>query len=310
MRGLVVLTLAFWAALLVLANGRSAASASAAPQADPCPDCARSILFIGNSYTMGAFSAVESYRPADVTDLNRRGLGGVPALFKRFSDQAGLRYRVSVQAESGQSLQWHWQKRRTLVDREWDHVVLQELSTLDPRAPGDPATYVAAVARFARLFAQRNPAVEVSLVATWSRPDLVYAKPSRWRGKPLGAMADDLEAAGKHAASVVPHVRGVLPVGRAFLCAVTDGTAAGNPYGKRSAGQVNLWAPDNHHASVHGYYLEALVIFGGVTGVDPRTLGEKEQAARDLGIAPVTAMALQQAAREALRGRGCGTAPA
>ena len=45
----------------------------------------RSILFIGNSFTFGALSDVMTYRKESVSDLNGDGMGGVPALFKRFS---------------------------------------------------------------------------------------------------------------------------------------------------------------------------------------------------------------------------------
>ena len=68
-------------------------------------------------------------------------------------------------------------------------------------------------------------------------------------------------------------------------------------------GKVDLWAPDGYHASVYGYYLEALVVFGAVTGTDPRTLGADETAARSLGIPPARAAALQSVAWEGLASR-------
>jgi hypothetical protein len=58
---------------------------------------------------------------------------------------------------------------------------------------------------------------------------------------------------------------------------------------------------DNYHASTYGYYLEALVIFGSVTGRDPRALGGQEVAATQLGIASADAAALQELAGESLR---------
>ena len=53
---------------------------------------AESVLFIGNSFTFGYGSAARYYRADTVTDLNKEGTGGVPALFKSFSDQAGVDY--------------------------------------------------------------------------------------------------------------------------------------------------------------------------------------------------------------------------
>jgi hypothetical protein len=54
--------------------------------------------------------------------------------------------------------------------------------------------------------------------------------------------------------------------------------------------------PDYLHASKYGSYLDALVQFGVITGIDPRLLGAKEFAARDLGISWAQADALQRVA--------------
>lgn len=59
------------------------------------PVSAESILFVGNSFTFGAHSPVMRYRPDVVRDLNKEGIGGVPALFKTFAEQAGLDWTVS-----------------------------------------------------------------------------------------------------------------------------------------------------------------------------------------------------------------------
>ncbi|MGZ3306812.1 MAG: hypothetical protein ACXU8U_13205, partial [Asticcacaulis sp.] len=85
--------------------------------------------------------------------------------------------------------------------------------------------------------------------------------------------------------------------------------ADANPYDGIDAGKVNLWNTDHYHASVYGYYLEALTIFGSVTGRDPRSLGANECAAADLGIAPAQAATLQQVAFEQLSAEGAALAP-
>ena len=61
----------------------------------------RSVLFIGNSFTFAAGSPVRFYRSDTVTDLNNQGTGGVPALFKSFSQQAGLNYDVYLETRGG-----------------------------------------------------------------------------------------------------------------------------------------------------------------------------------------------------------------
>ena len=76
------------------------------------PVRAETILFVGNSFTYGANSAVHHYRADSVTDLNGEGVGGVPALFKTFADEAGLAYTVSLETGPGKGLGWHWRERR------------------------------------------------------------------------------------------------------------------------------------------------------------------------------------------------------
>ncbi|HEX8484022.1 PEP-CTERM sorting domain-containing protein [Sphingomonas sp.] len=260
----------------------------------------RTILFIGNSFTQGALSPVRRYRPETVTDLTREGQGGVPALFKTFAEQAGLSYAVSLETQGGRTLGFHYDQRRQLFARAWDVVVLQEYSTLDPERPGDATAYQRDAVRLAQFFTRANPAVDVELVATWTRADLTYRPGSPWSGRPVGAMASDLAAAARTVRAASPDIDGVIAVGEAWNRAFAQRIADANPYDGIGFGQVDLWAHDQYHASVHGYYLEALMIFGKVTGVDPRSLGERERAAEDLGIAPTVAVALQRIAAEQL----------
>lgn len=255
-----------------------------------------SILFVGNSFTFGALSDVMTYRKDSVTDLNGDGMGGVPALFKRFADEVGLRYTVSLETVAGQTLAWHLANKRSEIGRRWDKVVLQQYSTLDPDKPGDVATTEAAARDIANLLRRQNPRVDISLVATWSRPDLTYPTGKHWSGQPVQRMAMDLRKADDRVRATVPAVARVVPVGQAFNCAIARRVADPNPYDGLTAGEIDLWASDHYHASSYGYYLEALTIFAAVTHTDPRKLGSDEGAARDLGIAPATAAKLQDIA--------------
>lgn len=264
----------------------------------------RSILFIGNSFTFGAESEVMTYRKNSVTDLNGDGMGGVPALFKRFADQVGLRYRVSLETAAGQTLAWHLANKSAVIDRRWDAVVLQQYSTLNPDKPGDVTDTIPAARGLAKLFRHRNPRVNVSLVATWTRPDLTYPEGKRWSGHPVQRMALDLRRADDRVRAVVPSISRVVPVGEAFNCAIVQKVADPNPYDGLTPGQIDLWAGDHYHASTEGYYLEALTIFTAVTRADPRKLGRNEEAARDLKIRPQTAIKLQDIAFQVgMRGR-------
>ncbi|HZZ67590.1 MAG TPA: hypothetical protein VFE18_05410 [Phenylobacterium sp.] len=259
---------------------------------------AETVLFIGNSFTYGANSPVWKYRSDSVTDLNGGGVGGVPALFKLFAQEAGLDYAVSLETAPGKGLDYHLQEKLPLVDKAWDHVVMHGLSTLDGAKPGDPALLIDTVGRMAKVLHARNPKVDILITATWSRADQTYPDTGHWHGQPIEAMGRDVRKAYDAAAAASPYVRGVSPVGDAWNRAFAVGFADPNPYDGISAGKVNLWAWDSYHASAHGYYLEALVVFGRLTGKDPQALGAHEEAARELGISPPQASALQQIAHD------------
>lgn len=276
-----------WIALVVLA------AASPASYAD-------TILFIGNSFIYGALSPIEHYRPDSVSDLNGSNIGGVPALFKTFTDEAGLYFDVSLETRGSSDFEFHYSEKRALIDRPWDHVILQGYSTLDSKAPGDPALFVEYAAKLAAMLRAKNPRVEVRLDATWSRADQTYVPTGHWFGRSIAAMETDVRAACDQALAASANIRAVVPVGQAWNRAIESGVAAANPYVESRGDAVNLWAADHYHASTFGYYLETLVIFGSVTGRDPRSLGGKESAAAELGIPSALVEVLERLAFETL----------
>ena len=159
----------------------------------------------------------------------------------------------------------------------------------------------------ADLLRSMNAHVDMYLMATWSRADETYPAKGAWAGQPIEAMARDVRAAYDKAA-VPADAKAVIPVGEAFTRAIQTGVADANPYDGIDAGKLNLWTYDNYHASTYGYYLEALVIFGNVTGRDPRTLGQNECSAYELGLSRNEAKALQQVAFDQLASSGAVTA--
>ena len=261
-----------------------------------------SVLFIGNSFLYGSGSAVRFYRADTVTDLNSEGIGGVPALFKSFTQQAGLDYGVSLETRGGSGLDFHLREKLGVIgSRRWDKVVMHGYSTLDAEKPRDPAKLIATARQMADFLRTRNPAVELYLMATWSRADQTYPGKGAWAGKPIEQMGRDVRAAYDQAAAAA-NAKAVIPVGNAFNRAMQAGVADPNPYDGIDAGKINLWAYDHYHASTHGYYLEALVIFGTLTGRDPRSLGDNECSAYELGLSGAEVKALQQIAFEQLGG--------
>lgn len=263
----------------------------------------RTLLFIGNSFTYGANSPLVHYRADMVTDINGEGIGGVPAVFAVFAKEAGLDYQVALETAPGKGLDWHWNARRDKLDRPWDEVVLQSYSTLDATHPGDPTLLVAYVKRWAEMLRARNESVRIYLDATWSRPDQTYPARAPWRGKPIEAMAQDIARGYRLAAEDTPGVVAVAPVGLAFNRAIAMGIADPDPYDGVAFGEIDLWSWDHYHASAYGYYLEALVLFGQITGKDPLSLGAHETVAEDMGFSATQTRALQQVAHDELAAR-------
>jgi hypothetical protein len=280
-------------AVLALAVVSLAQPAAAQPKV-------KSILFVGNSFTFGANSPLLRFHAHDVTDLNKAGFGGVPALFGIFAKEAGLSFEVSQETSPGKTLEWHYTERAPVLAGKWDVVILQGYSTLDPALPGDPRQHVVGAQHLASLFKAANPDAKIGLVSTWARADQVYKPTGHWYGKPIDVMAADLAASSVLALKAAPEISMVFPVGTAWGRAMREGIADPNPYDGIDYGKVNLWTWDQYHASTEGYYLEALVIFGEVTGVDPTTLGPLEAAANELGMSPVVTKALQTVAQEEL----------
>ena len=145
------------------------------------------VLFVGNSYTFGRVDPVMGYNAANVHDLtagfnalNPAGTnsypagtagqgwfephpwGGVPGVFKKMTDQAGLNYGVSLSTRNAASLRGQflntanstWDLRGNVASQTWDKVVLQEQS--DAALPvgkgknANPATFNAYADQFER----------------------------------------------------------------------------------------------------------------------------------------------------------------
>ncbi|MBH8570878.1 T9SS type A sorting domain-containing protein [Microvirga sp. STS02] len=271
------------------------------------------VLFVGNSFTHGQYTPVLYYNSGAVTDLNYNlpagnprahdsgmlaAFGGIPGIFKKFTVQAGLNYDVQLEAVSGKSLEFHHTNALSLIAQPgWDKVVLQEQSTrpVPSTRGGNLALFYDYSTRLEQAIHAANPAAQVYLYGTWARPDYTYPAGSRYVGLPLDSMAQDLHRAFYQAFATNGHFAAVAPVGDAWMRAITTGVATRNPYTPDPA-KINLWNVDYVHPSITGSYLSALVLFYQLTNVDPRTLGASEQAAAALGIAPATAVTLQQLA--------------
>ena len=198
-------------------------------------------------------------------------------------------------------LDFHLANKRGVIGRRpYDQVVMHGFSTLDSNNPGDPALLVSTAAQMAEFLQSVNPEVNVFLTSTWSRADLIYQPDRPWTGTPIEQMALDVRAGYDKAAAASPAIKAVNGVGEAFTRAMELAIADANPYDGIELGKVNLWTWDHYHASVYGYYLEALVVFGNLTGRDPRSLSENECSGFELGMSRNEVKTLQQAAFDQL----------
>ena len=272
------------------------------------PASARTVLFLGSSFTYGAHTAVQHYHPASVHDLNgpdKNGetYGGVPAIFKTFTLEAGLTdYDVSSELVGGKGLEYWFTVPETLarIQKPWDVVVMHGFSTLDQAHPNDRTLLLSSTKRIAQMFLKENPQSKLWLFATWPRADMTYPDGSPGHGKPIQQMGKDVQAGYEQSWKEEPRFAGIVPVGLAWNRAIDTGIADDNPYDDAGASKMDLWAYDHYHGSVFGYYLEALMDFGRVTGLDPLVLSGKDRVAEDIGISPAQSKALMQVAHDTL----------
>jgi hypothetical protein len=113
-------------------------------------------------------------------------------------------------------------------------------------------------------------------------------------------MARDVRSGYDKAAATSTAIKSVIAVGDAWMRAIDTGVADPNPYDGITPGQIDLWTKDHYHASTEGYYLEALMVFGDLTGRDPRSLGAGECSAFELGMPVAEVKALQHVAFDQL----------
>ena len=259
-----------------------------------------SVLFIGNSFLFGSGSAVRFYRADTVTDLNHEGIGGVPALFKSFARQAGLDYDVSLETRGGSGLDFHLGNKLTEIGSgTWDTVVMHGFSLLDAEKPRDPAKLIATSKQMADFLRGKNPNVNIFLISTWPRADHVYPEKGAWHGQ--SNRSDDARRpcrlrSGREERRHQDGDSG----GRVVAAGHAGRDCRREPYDGIEAGKLNLWTYDSYHASTHGYYLQALMIFGTLTGKDPRSLGDSECSAFELGMSRAEVKSLQQVAFDQL----------
>jgi hypothetical protein len=273
------------------------------------------ILFIGNALTNGRYPPVLGYNAAHVKDEDydlppgnpRRETvadepgpyGGIPGIFKQFTDERGLRYDVHLELIDGKTLEYQSVYGMRIIARPWNQVVVQDEADvpLPPERGGHLDNFLEFATAIEEKIHSVNPDAAVFLYETWARADRTYRKNAPYYGESIDVMARDLHKAYYEEFVTDRHFQDVAPAGDAWLLAISRGYAQSNPYDPE-AGRFDLWNDDGASPSVYGAYLNACVIFETVTGENAESLGAHEIAARDLGIAPQEATELQEVAHD------------
>ena len=287
--------------------------------------------------------------------------GGIPGIFLKLTQEAGLNYNVSINTIASATLNGTWKNSTNLPvisASKWDRVVLQEQSftplpttitvngaTVTTR--GNPANFNTGVQAIVNSLHTNDalagkPDAKVTLYQTQPLASYSYLstnpaapifgssagitggnnnQPYVGDPDPVRRMAADLHdayiTAAANANALGKSFVDVALAGDAWITAMNKGIAVMNPYlpGALSGTQIGLWdsnaldacctTPIGYHPSLYGAYLNALVLFETITGVDPRTLGDEinpnspfyqTSAAFSLGISPDIAAGLETVA--------------
>jgi hypothetical protein len=224
-------------ALLLIGVLASAGTVASAPRGGALAGTAAlDVLFIGNSL-LGTPAATGEDTPDVVGRLAR---------------YTGRTVRITKVVRFGSTLQQTWDAgpaRRALTgSTRYDVIVLQEYSTLVATDTGRAAatllrTYAPALPR------SLKPGGRVVLFKNWALAD-----PEPFPSRAAAKSAIDANYAALSAALHMPNV--LAPIGDAF----------------ETVGAAHLIAPDGKHPNDTAIYLDAVTLYGVVTGASPRDL--------------------------------------
>ena len=232
-RASVLGALAPWRLFLsLLVIGFATAALLPAPGRAELEPAAR-VLLVGNSYTH---------------------FHGLARQIEKLAASAGTPLRVDAVAHGGYSLRMHWVKsaaRARIASGGYRYVVLQDHSLRPVDHLDEFDDYGE---RFAR--AAISAGAKPVLYQTWPREPSSRFYVERASPRSAGEMAAQLDRA--YSAHAAREGALLAPVGRAFTRAI-----AAHP-------ELALYGRDGTHPSWAGSYLAACVLYGTLTGHDPR----------------------------------------
>lgn len=226
------------------------------------------VLFVGNSYTR---------------------FHDMPSMVSRLGDADSGAHRIDAvsEARGGYSLRRHWQRgeaQRRIAEGGFDAVVLQGHSLGPLRTPRELVTYARRFDAEVRDFGAR-----LVLFETWAR-----GPGSTLYGQEPGLDARAMES------ELNRFYRGLAALLGATLAPVGEAWAEAQ---RRHPG-ITLHRGDGAHPDLAGSYLAAAVMYGALTGRDPR-----RARWQPVSLHPGVATQLRAVAASALGQAGTRTAP-
>lgn len=215
---------------------------------------AENVLFIGNSYTYGAGSAV-------LTN------GGVPKLFEAIAAAKGKSISTTMLTAGGKDFAFHLKREATLAtlsSQRWDWVVIQNLST-QPTHIGNLDQHLNDAEAFYKVIREKAPAAHIMIYETWARADgNAFYSGSSSKTSFVNRAEMNLELR-KNYAETEQRLEALEPGDQVAMARV--GAAFEKCLSKYP--ELNLSSGDLHHASADGSYLAALVIYSSVFNDSP-----------------------------------------
>lgn len=242
----------------------------------------QSVLFIGNSYTLGSHvPGVESH-------------GGMPAMIQSIAKSKGRTLIPGMVVAPGQNWGHHLTQAETdsaLAEKPWDQVVIQDHSTQATHIGNEQAFFRDGSA-FGQRIQQGVPGARIVLYQTWARspktPFYTGVSGPRSFVDPAEMSQEIISNYARLAAMLEENVPqspvAVAPVGLAFQLS------------QERHPEIDLYIADLHHASAEGLYLTALVMYATLFGDSPEGATNEMPG---LTIPPDIAALLRQVAVDA-----------
>jgi hypothetical protein len=221
-----------------------------------------SVLFIGNSFTLGSGNA------------RVVGDGGVPGLFNKLAKAQGID-GMTVKRSAELMVDWGFHladgsaTRDMIASQSWNVVVIQDVSTAPGNYGDKPLEkFFEDGKALAQLIRNNSADTKIIVYQPWARHEnhSIYRGNTKFSGGPTEMQDVIDENVGKLASEIGAEV---APVGDAFRKCI------------ERYPDLNLYMEDWHHANANGCYLAAAVFYAKILGENPIGLVTLDHVSED-----------------------------